>query len=285
MMKMDDAGGGYGVAADFSTLFGGGGGGSDLSATLGGLAGTAGGSSGGFGSFLGSAASGAAGGAALGPYGAAAGAVIGGITSLFASHGVPDHERGDLGKIAFGAKVSEQEASWVCGDESERGSDNYDDVCRKYANDIPGFLRRVPIYNSTHPQSIVKPGPSDAQLASQQQQLISTATSTLGFGASATGQQLINTLQALPTNQTLGTQGQTAGDILGQIVKGIGDGALKGGSDAAAETDLGKSMKKDYIQTWAKENQLLAAGIGAFGIFGLVELYKKFAGKGGKISL
>jgi hypothetical protein len=278
--------GGSTGAADFSSLLGNAFGGpsarpADLSSILGGAKAPSGDLSGqDIGSAVGALAFGAAG-SAFGIPPELSGKLGAAFGKLFGGAGVPDHERSDLGRIAANNNITEDQASAVCGYEESHVKDNYDTICARAAGDNSYFLGLLSKYNAAHPQSIVTPGPTVAQVAAQQQQLLTTATTTLGFGATATGQQLVKTLQALPSSEPVGTQGQTAGDVLGQIIKGMGDGLLKGGSDAAAETDMGKSMKADYIKTWLKENQLLAGVIAAALGF---TAYKAYGPKG-KISL
>lgn len=294
MLALDFVGGSQG-AADFGSLLGGYGGAStggtrsDLSATLGGIAGVAGDSDSVLGNALGAAASGAASGMAFGPIGASIGAGLGALTALF-SGGKTDESKqsADVNRIAANNGVTPAEAGAVIAQHCNVSSDNFNDLAAYVASNNARFASLLVEYNQANPSAPIRVGSvkaaAEAQ-AAQQQQLITTALTTPNFATTGVGSQFINTLQALPVTQTVGTQGQTVGQILGQVVKGIGDGALKGGSDAAAETDFGKSMKKSYIKDWAKENQLLAAGIGAFGVFGLVKLYEQVRGKGGKISL
>jgi hypothetical protein len=314
MMFAQDFGGGAdtGTFSDFSTRLGGsgGGGGNDLASQLGGVlnsfvGGSAGGAGGGFslpsaggggasGGMTGNdfatgagALAGAAGGAAFGippEIGGKIGAMIGG---LFGGKGTDaSAQSADINKIAAVNGVTGAEAAAVIANHADHSSDHFDDLARSVATfDAARFPSLLSEYNQAHPEAPIVMGSVRKQaeaVASSQQQLISTALQTNGFAATATGQQLVASLQALPSNQAVGTQGQTAGDVLTQILQGIGGGIIKGGTDAAAETDLGKSMKADYIKTWLKDNQLLAGIITA--VLGFTA-YRAYAPKGRKASL
>ena len=199
------------------------------------------------------------------PFGGLIGSGLGAITSLFGNHPKPGHELPDQDTIAAAVGITREQAGWVCADEADRGSANFDDVCKKYAHDIDGFVARVPIYNSTHPQSIIKIPTS--YYASQYTPGVQLGTKV------PTAEDVIAGwyAQGVPLGTALTSSGSAtqslASNLTGQDIKniltGAGNGAVAGAKDAALNTSEGKAATKSAILDYAKEYQLpIVAAVG-----------------------
>lgn len=287
-----DGGGAVGGNIDFSSLLtGGSGGGFDFSGLVSGATQVAADANSGMdGSDVAGLVGGGAG-AAIGSLllpgaGTALGGTIGkALGSLFGGkHTDSAAQSAAINAIAATNGITGDEAGAVVSYHANNSSDHFNDLAEYCATDNGRFLQLVSEYNAANPGSVVTPGSVTKAVAAKQQAVLSAAVASPGFANTATGQALVSQLQNMDSSALVGTSNMTAGDYLGQILKGAATGAQKGAADAAAATPVGQQFKASYIKDWINENQLAAAGIAGFTLFGVVELFKKFS-KGGRISL
>lgn len=191
----------------------------------------------------------------------------------------------DINTVAAANGVTGAEAAAVIANHANHSTDRFNDLAASVATfDAARFPSLLAEYNQANPSAPIQAGSvrrEAEQTAQAQQKMITTALTTANFTNTALGQQFVGSLQQLPAQQVVGTQGQTIGEILEKIL----GGAQKGAADAAAETAWGKKFKWSYIKDWLKENQLLAFFLAIIAGLGLLTVVNIGRGKHGKISL
>jgi hypothetical protein len=221
------------------------------------------------------------------PGGAFAAPLVSGLIGLFAGKKTDEAKQSaDINTIAAAYGISGDEAGTVVAYHANHSPDKFNDLAASVAR--PDGLRRFPEllaeYNGSNPPQLIQVGSlarGAQQTATAQQKMITTALTTSNFSDTATGQQFVLALQQLPGEQVVGTENMTVADILNKVL----NGAVKGGSDAAADTAWGKQFKWSYIKDWLKENQLLAFFLAIIAGLGILTIVNIARGKHGKISI
>jgi hypothetical protein len=213
-----------------------------------------------------------AGGALPIPFGSQIGRFAGGLVGkaggLFVGHGKQGHEAGDIGKIAVATGLSDAQVGAVCADEESRSPDNYDDIVKKYANNIGAFGSALSRYNQAHSFAPILPAPAVADYVSPPASVIDPLPllTSQAFSSSPLLTQPVPLSTSARYSLFSGGGGSpgssSLNSVLADLLRGAAGGAQKGATDVLLQTPAGREAQNQGAKQWLKDNVLyIFAGV------------------------